>query len=713
MMAHRGAAAGLALGLLVPLLAHAALGATANQVTLLPQQLPQAVSQAAAVWDGRDRPGAGCPGGCAYLFGGSSGGRVIVRFNPRDGTVSRMSARLPTDLHQPAAVWTGSRIYVLGGGTDQVFAYDPDNGTVRALDARLPAPQHGAAVVWTGTYAFLFGGMEDGVPTSRILRFDPAHESLAMSQVQLPGARFAAAAGWDGSHAYVVGGLDGAEAPTEAYRYDPASDTASTVAVPLVRDAAYAAYPSDGRYVYLVGGYRAHAPSSNEIVRFDMATLASEVLPERLPSLRVAAAAASAGDRAFVFGGDDEQGQGKREILSILTPGRPLATIVPSPPGSTDSSLPASTGPSAAPSFLWALAAGGGALAAAAVAALGILAVRRVRRSRPQPVAARLPSPQAAAETALQVEGLSVQDQGRTLVGPVSLGVPAGSLTLVLGPSGAGKSSLLRAIAGLVPCKGRIQVRGRWVVPGAPSAKAALGYVPQGLQLYTNLTPLANLAYFGAQFGLRAAEARARGAQLLADLGLEELENRPLDRLSGGQQRRVSIAVALVHQPALVVLDEPTSGLDLANRKALWMLLQRLARERGLGVLASSHFIDDADYADQVAILARGRMVALGSPRALIQSLPGEGRCVEVEFEALDPAARLRLEELAGRLRSQGRVEWVELRLFSARFFAKDPRAAARALPEVLHRNGFRVRSTRLDDIQMEDAFAFYAKEAP
>ncbi|MES2153764.1 MAG: thrombospondin type 3 repeat-containing protein [bacterium] len=342
---------------------------------------------------------------------------------------------------------------------------------------------------------------------------------------------------------------------------------------------------------------------------------------------------------------------------------------------------------------------------------VGVAIARSNRRRAPSGQALISPTPAqaaAASGSALALREVSIAIGGKTIVHPVTIDIPRGQLTFMLGTSGSGKSTILKAIMGLQPASGSFILAGQPITPGSPEAKANIGYVPQDLQLYTNLTALANIQYFGGQYGLSNADAKARGRQLLADLGLAGLEDRTLDRLSGGQARRVSIACALVHEPALLLLDEPTSGLDFSARKALWSVLQALARSRGVAVLSSTHFLDDVQGGDGVGIMFQGRLVSFGSTRSLIKSLPGGGRCVELEFEELSDASRERLKTLAAVLRQKGIVERMELHHFSGRFFCRDPAAAARALPDELFKGKFKVRSTRLDDINLEDVFVFY-----
>lgn len=367
---------------------------------------------------------------------------------------------------------------------------------------------------------------------------------------------------------------------------------------------------------------------------------------------------------------------------------------------------------------------GAGVALAVPAAYFGINALRQSRK--PQilspfaPVAGRTRplagAPVAAVERAqgadLMVHDFKVLRNESVVLDQISFQIPRASMMMLLGPSGSGKSTLLKALVGLVPAQGDLWVGNRWVHPGSNDLKRLVGYVPQELQLYDNLDALQNIAYFASQFGLSSQEAESRAQALLADLGLVGLEHRLLREMSGGQQRRVSIAAALVHEPRLIILDEPSSGLDYSARKSLWGVLERLTVKRGVSILATTHFIDDADYGNLVGIMFRGRLVALGSQRDLIEALPGDTRCVEIEFEDLTPPQQQKLRQLLPSLKSQGVVEQAEYQTYSVRYFCKDPPRVARVLPPFLYKQSFKVRTTRIDDVTLQDVFVFHTGQS-
>jgi ABC-2 type transport system ATP-binding protein len=193
----------------------------------------------------------------------------------------------------------------------------------------------------------------------------------------------------------------------------------------------------------------------------------------------------------------------------------------------------------------------------------------------------------------------------------LSLAVPRGEVFGFLGPNGAGKTTTLKLLMQLVfPTSGRAEMLGR--PAGDLSAKQRIGYLPEHPYFYDNLTAEELLRYFGRLFGFSAADARARATRLLDEVGIGAERRMQLRKFSKGMLQRVGIAQALVNDPELVIFDEPMSGLDPLGRREVRALILRL-RDRGATVFFSSHVLSDAEaLCSQVAILARGRLVATG-----------------------------------------------------------------------------------------------------
>jgi ABC-2 type transport system ATP-binding protein len=218
-------------------------------------------------------------------------------------------------------------------------------------------------------------------------------------------------------------------------------------------------------------------------------------------------------------------------------------------------------------------------------------------------------------EPAIRVEGLRVVRGGRPVLHDLSLEVPAGSLVGLLGPSGGGKTTLMRSIVGVQQVAGGdVTVLGH--PAGSASLRRSIGYLTQAPSVYGDLTVAENLAYFAAVVGVPRAGRGAEVGRVLELVSLTDHARARVDRLSGGQLSRVSLAAALVGTPELLVLDEPTVGLDPVLRRDLWGIFRRLAGE-GVTLLVSSHVMDEAVRCDRLLLLREGGLLFDGTLEAL------------------------------------------------------------------------------------------------
>jgi ABC-2 type transport system ATP-binding protein len=227
--------------------------------------------------------------------------------------------------------------------------------------------------------------------------------------------------------------------------------------------------------------------------------------------------------------------------------------------------------------------------------------------------------PHPAATSAVHAEDLAVARGPRTVLHDLRFAVPRGQITGLLGPSGCGKSTLMRAIVGTqAKVTGTLNVLGR--PAGHPTLRSRIGYVTQAPSVYDDLTVRQNLEYFAAILdpGRTAAERR-RGhvTQAIADVDLTSHADALAGNLSGGQRNRVSLAVALLGTPELLVLDEPTVGLDPVLRRDLWNLFHDLATTRGTTLLVSSHVMDEAERCHRLLLMRDGEILADDTPDAL------------------------------------------------------------------------------------------------
>jgi ABC-2 type transport system ATP-binding protein len=220
------------------------------------------------------------------------------------------------------------------------------------------------------------------------------------------------------------------------------------------------------------------------------------------------------------------------------------------------------------------------------------------------------------------VTELRVRYGGHTAVQDLTFTLPAGRVTALVGGDGAGKTSVLRVLAGAVgPAGGSVR---------RPDQRR-IGYMPAGEAVYSDLTVDENLAFSASAYGLRAAEAARRAAELLEHTGLGAAHDRLGGQLSGGMRHKLALAMALLHQPELLVLDEPTTGIDPVSRAQLWRLIAAAAAA-GAAVALATCYVDEAERAETVVVMSDGLVLLAGSPEQVVARTPGA---------VVDSAARL------------------------------------------------------------------------
>ncbi len=222
-------------------------------------------------------------------------------------------------------------------------------------------------------------------------------------------------------------------------------------------------------------------------------------------------------------------------------------------------------------------------------------------------------------EHTLVVEGLAKSFGDLRAVRELSFEVAPGETFGLLGPNGAGKTTTISMICGLLrPDAGSVTVDGISIRPGSTSGRELIGYVPQELALYPDLSGRDNLRFFGRLYGLRGAAARARIDETLEMVGLTDRADDRVDQYSGGMQRRLNIAAGMLHRPRLLILDEPTVGIDPQSRNAILEAVAALG-ESGMSVLYTTHYMEEAErLCRRVGIVDHGRLLACGTRRELV-----------------------------------------------------------------------------------------------
>ncbi|SER99267.1 ABC-2 type transport system ATP-binding protein [Pedococcus cremeus] len=219
----------------------------------------------------------------------------------------------------------------------------------------------------------------------------------------------------------------------------------------------------------------------------------------------------------------------------------------------------------------------------------------------------------------LEASGLTRRFGDRVAIEDVSFHVAPGETYGLLGPNGAGKTTTIRVVCGLLaPDAGEVTVAGLPVAATATEAKARIGYVPQEVSLYPDLTARENLRFFGRLYRLRGQELRDRVEEVLELIGLADRGDDRVESYSGGMKRRLNIGASLLHRPELLVLDEPTVGVDPQSRHAIMESIANLGTA-GMAVLYTTHYMEEAErLCDRVGVIDHGHLVAEGTRRELV-----------------------------------------------------------------------------------------------
>ncbi len=301
---------------------------------------------------------------------------------------------------------------------------------------------------------------------------------------------------------------------------------------------------------------------------------------------------------------------------------------------------------------------------------------------------------------AIEIHDLTQRFGTFTAVNHVSFSVPRGEIFGLLGPNGAGKTTTIRILCGiLVPTRGRASVLGYDVARQPEEIKKRIGYMSQKFSLYGDLTPQENLDFYAAIYAVPRTDRARRVADLIDMAGLGEHRKVLTRNLSGAWRQRLALACAIVHRPPMLFLDEATAGVDPVSRREFWDLIYRMAGD-GTSVLATTHYMDEAEYCNRIGMMHAGELIALASPDELRAQMPGT--LIQVDCDR--PAQALEaLALMAGIL---------EIAVHGARLHVSVADVGQTTeIEECLNRKGILVRSLNVIQASLEDIFLYMVQQ--
>ncbi len=296
---------------------------------------------------------------------------------------------------------------------------------------------------------------------------------------------------------------------------------------------------------------------------------------------------------------------------------------------------------------------------------------------------------------------VEVQDLVKTFgtfvaVDHIHFQVEKGEIFGFLGPNGSGKSTTIRMLCGLLmPTSGKGRVAGFDLMKEPEKIKQVIGYMSQKFSLYEDLTVMENLHFFGGIYGLSGSLQKEREEQALKMAGLVELRDRMTQTLAVGWKQRIALGCAILHEPSILFLDEPTSGVDPISRRNFWSLIQQMGEKR-VTTFVTTHYMDEAEYCDRLALIYQGKIIALGTPSELKLKTLAQG-VKEGECEPHIPASDLLKKE-----------PWIyESAIFgnSLHVISKEDVDSEKAVTDLFQRHGILLKKMDWFRPSLEDVF--------
>jgi len=302
-------------------------------------------------------------------------------------------------------------------------------------------------------------------------------------------------------------------------------------------------------------------------------------------------------------------------------------------------------------------------------------------------------------ESAVKVQKVSKYYGQVAAISNISFNVMKGEIFGLLGPNGAGKTTLINIIAGIIPpSSGDVEILGYSLKENLLKVKSLIGFCPQESVAYDFLSALENLLFYAGLYGIPKREAKRRAMELLDLVGLRDNAKKKVGKYSGGMKKRLNLAIALINDPQVILLDEPTTGLDPQIRRMMWDKIRELKKERKT-ILMATHYMEEADtLSERVAIMDKGKIIALGRPEDLKGEL-GEYSSIELEVKEVVKG----LDEKLSKFSERGKIIVTgENRL---RLYVKDPDLVLPHVVETAVNLGAKVLAVHISEPTLEDLF--------
>jgi len=288
-----------------------------------------------------------------------------------------------------------------------------------------------------------------------------------------------------------------------------------------------------------------------------------------------------------------------------------------------------------------------------------------------------------------------------TAVNEASFDVKKGEIFGFLGPNGAGKSTTIKMLCGLLaPSSGEGQVAGKDILTQQEEIKKVIGYMSQRFSLYDDLTVIENLQFFGSIYGLEGGRLRQRIGYILDMVDLHKRKNSVVKQLPGGIKQRLALGTAVIHDPPIIFLDEPTSGVDPLMRRVFWEQIYKFSEE-GKTIFVTTHYMDEAEHSERMALIIAGNIIALDTPENLKKNVPNEVFLVRHDDF-------LNVYELLNR---QSFVDEAALFGTDLHVLAKKKKGVETMLRDALKQGGFRSFHVEKITPSLEDVFVIHSRE--